>query len=367
MLDSPLLEAAIGMTLIFLLLSLVVSGVNELVLGYVARWRSHVLEEGIRSLLTGVHVTGSTTIRILGAIGSVIVGKFRGMGGAAGDTEGVKASQDTTQAGEKKPATAPPDSIADALLRSPLIRGLASPGVACPGYLPAETFADALISVLHKRRTLAPGDVGELGLLPGLIANLGEDQTYAKELLGSLFLGVTTIQEARERVIRWFNQSMESVSGTYRRHSQFCMHFWAALVVVILNVDAIALSQRLMADKALRAALVSRADQWVAPPPAGNAPPAVLSMKLGELRTNIHQLRIPLGWDFAEFAGMSSRELGADSLPRPTSMWGWFLKVLGLLVSITAVSQGAPFWFDLLNRMTNLRAGNKPAPAAQQS
>ena len=367
MFDSPILEAAIGMTLIFLLLSLVVSGVNELVLGHLARWRSQVLEEGIRSMLTGVHVQGSTTKRIVVAIGSVIAWKLRGMGRDTADKPVVKANPDPSQAGGQKPAPELPDSIADALLRSPLIRGLASPGVACPGYLPAETFADALMSVLHKRKLEAPGGAGDGELLLGLVNSLG-GESYAKELLGSLFVDIKTIQEARERLIRWFNQSMESVSGTYRRHSQFCMHFWAAVVVVVLNVDAIALSQRLMADKALRAALVSQADQQVAALRASKTPPEVQPMDLEQIRTNIHELRIPLGWDLPDKGKDPARDLGlvkagVESLPNPTSRWAWFLKVLGLVISIAAVSQGAPFWFDLLNRMTNLRAGTKPSTA----
>jgi len=146
------------------------------------------------------------------------------------------------------------------------------------------------------------------------------------------------------------------------------MHFWAAIVVVALNVDAIALSQRLMADKTLRAALVSRADQQVAALRASKTPPEVPAMDLGQLRTNIHELRIPLGWDLVGEGKDPARDLGlvetgVESLPNPTSLWGWILKVLGLVISIAAVSQGAPFWFDLLNRMTNLRAGTKPSTA----
>jgi hypothetical protein len=290
------------------------------------------------------------------------------MGRETADKRMGKENHDPNQAGQKESAPELPDSIADALLRSPLIRGLASPGLACPGYLPAETFADALLAVLHRRGAGASDGGKEAGTPADLLRNLGAGQAYAGELLGSLFLGVTTLPQARERLIQWFNQSMEIVSGTYRRHTQFCMHFWAAIVVIVLNVDAIGLSQRLMADKALRAALVSQAEQWRTESRSTNAPAPVLSMEIAQLRTNIHQLRIPLGWDRLGEGKNPARDLdlvvaGVESLPNPTSIWGWFLKVLGLLVSIAAISQGAPFWFDLLNRMTNLRAGTKPAAA----
>ena len=37
-------------------------------------------------------------------------------------------------------------------------------------------------------------------------------------------------------------------------------------------------------------------------------------------------------------------------------------KIIGLLASILAIMMGAPFWFDLLNKISNLRgAGKKPA------
>jgi len=41
----------------------------------------------------------------------------------------------------------------------------------------------------------------------------------------------------------------------------------------------------------------------------------------------------------------------------------WFLKILGWLITALAISFGAPFWFDLLNRLVDLRgSGKKPEP-----
>jgi hypothetical protein len=38
------------------------------------------------------------------------------------------------------------------------------------------------------------------------------------------------------------------------------------------------------------------------------------------------------------------------------------LKVLGILLSSFAIVMGAPFWFDMLNKLINLRlTGNPPA------
>ena len=48
----------------------------------------------------------------------------------------------------------------------------------------------------------------------------------------------------------------------------------------------------------------------------------------------------------------------------PASPGAWLLKVLGLLATAFAMSFGAPFWFDLLNKLVRMRsAGNVPRRA----
>ena len=48
---------------------------------------------------------------------------------------------------------------------------------------------------------------------------------------------------------------------------------------------------------------------------------------------------------------------------RTTAAGEWLVKILGWLVTGLAISLGAPFWFDLLNRLVDLRgAGKRPEP-----
>ena len=55
------------------------------------------------------------------------------------------------------------------------------------------------------------------------------------------------------------------------------------------------------------------------------------------------------------------------NMPMPSDALGWLLKILGLIVTSLATAQGAPFWFDILKRIINVRvSGLSPAenPAA---
>jgi len=51
----------------------------------------------------------------------------------------------------------------------------------------------------------------------------------------------------------------------------------------------------------------------------------------------------------------------------PQGSWGWLVKVFGLLLSILAISQGAPFWFDLLQKLVNLRLAGNPPPDSKKT
>jgi hypothetical protein len=44
----------------------------------------------------------------------------------------------------------------------------------------------------------------------------------------------------------------------------------------------------------------------------------------------------------------------------PQNTGQWFTKVLGFLITGVAASLGAPFWFDILNRLLGLKSAQKP-------
>jgi hypothetical protein len=69
------------------------------------------------------------------------------------------------------------------------------------------------------------------------------------------------------------------------------------------------------------------------------------------------KLGLPIGW--------SSEPNDTKSLPR--DLGGWALKIIGLSLTAIAVSLGAPFWFDVLNKLINIRsAGKQPERSRQE-
>jgi hypothetical protein len=70
---------------------------------------------------------------------------------------------------------------------------------------------------------------------------------------------------------------------------------------------------------------------------------------------------MPLGWTNADL-----RRLFPEGNPTGAAL-AWIGKLAGLLASAFAVSLGAPFWFDLFNRLTKARTATSSRGASEPS
>ncbi|MFZ4656075.1 MAG: hypothetical protein ACOYNY_03640 [Caldilineaceae bacterium] len=197
-------------------------------------------------------------------------------------------------------------------------------------------------------------------------------------------------QKALANVEGYFDDAMARVSGWYKRRVQGYLIIFALVVTVLLNADTLALATELATNNALRAGVVKAAEQQVAETLAATTtitdivtaqatsgidqpatpPTATLTTTVAastpssangesptearqQLRDNLNQLKalqnlgLPVGWQHWPQGGE------------------WIMKIIGLLITTIAVSFGAPFWFELLNKLVNLRmAGRNPREAA---
>jgi hypothetical protein len=163
----------------------------------------------------------------------------------------------------------------------------------------------------------------------------------------------TLIREAGEDlkalqagVERWFNDTMDRAGGWYKRKVQLVLLVLAVALTLGLNADTIMIGNALIRDATLRATVVAAAEQYTSRPAADTAQ----GPSLDGLRAEFADLQLPIGWAYE-----------ADASQPKDLVW-WITKLLGLAITILAVSLGAPFWFDVLNRVTKLRgSGAKPA------
>jgi hypothetical protein len=251
-----------------------------------------------------------------------------------------------------------------ALYEHPLINSLSEPGK-LPSYIPAHDFTVALFDLLNKAGADDPSQVDiTLGNIRNGIQKL-EAEPLKLRLLSLIDTAQITenkveldIADYRKSVEAWFDATMERGRGWYKRKIQWVGIICGVAIAVLVNADTISLSLALWQNSMLRDAVTEAATIYVQ---QGNEPNA------RQAQEQLLNLGLPIGWSF-QFPNFDSTTPN-DPRDFPVTAAGWIAKLSGLLITGFAISQGSPIWFDLLNRLVDLRgSGPRPAtPADDQS
>jgi hypothetical protein len=237
------------------------------------------------------------------------------------------------------------EGLAKAFYNHPLIKGLYSRGWfdrmigrdGKPSYISPRTFALALFDTLVS--TDPEPDNRDYSGVRSKVEKIQKNDDLKRALLVCMDDAEEDLGRARKNVERWFEEAMERVIGWYRRKTQLIIVCVAATVSVALNVDSFAVTNALWNDAALRDSVVAAAQRNT-----GQA----LGGDLDIIEERLGGLGLPLGWRVA-----------------PEGLAAWSAKISGLLFTTVALSLGAPFWFDLLNRFMGVgssgRSPNMPS------
>jgi len=278
----------------------------------------------------------------------------------------------------------------------PLVAGLKHPtwfaglsrllrlNTAWPAYVPTQTFVLGLLSSLDEEKGLPTDAEG----LRGAVEKI-EDKAVRRALLTLVDNAAGDFEQAKQGIGDWFDASMDEVSGWYKRWSQTMLLGISLAVAMVMGVDSLQIGEELWTDDELRGRVVAAATDYLeqhsdsvsaaapAVPPTVDASGAAAQQAVAADQT--------AGGDASGASEVSDREelealvqefqdldLPLISLaearrkyPEASFLavfWQWLSgHFLGFLLTGLAASLGAPFWFDLLNRFVNLRAGFKKA------
>ncbi|MGQ9832607.1 MAG: hypothetical protein ACUVRJ_02215 [Candidatus Villigracilaceae bacterium] len=268
----------------------------------------------------------------------------------------------------------------------------------------AEQAVSGIETYLAEISNLTPSASTATDSLKKGVAALSVLSPGLKHTLNTLIFGLEEkiergeegIFDARKNIEEWFNASMERLGGLFKRRAEVWAFFFGLLFAMLINVDAIQISTLLWREPTIRQALVANAEKFVAANPEGTDTPegASPSQAVAEFKKQFAALTVPIGWNLEkvddttqacvfEPADPATQTFGIKirskfilrilqlqpGCYRPveteptTSGWGWLgLKIVGFFISALATVQGAPFWFDILKKLVNVRgSGLNPA------
>ncbi len=341
----PALDLAIGLAFIFFLLSILATTIQEFIAAILGL-RARTLEQGLRSMLEDPK-TGWTQVDKFYEH-DLIKSLYRTPPPPAmtrmqdGGAEEVPPEPEGAEALGKN---------AHILSRGPFARALAFlKRTSGPSYISPRSFALVMLE------NFAPDESGKtifdegnkvLDRLPEALRN------RLKPLVAGAQKDVETLHTNLEA---WYDDTMARVSGWYKRKTQIILVVIGILLVPAINANTIKMGERMWKDDPVRAAVVAQA-QAIASPAEPNATPtptpggqgvSEAAERLNTAADDIDQVikvGIPMGWR-GEAVPHGPGELAM-------AIGGW-------LVTILAISLGAPFWFDALGRLSRLRSTGKP-------
>ncbi len=231
-------------------------------------------------------------------------------------------------------------------------------------------------------------------------------QSGAKQTMG-------TIEAYRGAVAHWFDNSMSRSSGVYKRNAKGAALIIGFMIAAFTNADTFHMLDRVSSDESLRKVVTEQASQISSDIQAANPNPGGprrrgqvaqdLEMLKNETDQVLSDMSLPMTWNPSNL----SRQLGCPYNPiaaandqstdpyalitkeqwhqlyrsclnRPNAnvdgpIWMQVMQMLnvkpfafmrmvsGWFVSGIAIGMGAPFWFDLLGRLVNVRnTGARP-------
>lgn len=269
------------------------------------------------------------------------------------------------------------------------------------------------------------------------ITAIGKLNPTLERSLKSMIAGVNNCMTGTEKAMAvargnfesWFNNSMENLSGLYKRRSQWISFGIGLFLSITMSVNSIALVQKLWIDPTARAILVANAAEFKMPAPTSapatsapdaNVPNATATPATTETpqvtsptdiirnsQLQFEGLNLPIGWASVKLSAdyrcifaprwaidwfESDTRISIQGVPswdgtvcyRPvgttvpitsteptyeealrTDWLGiWFV---GIFITALATVQGAPFWFDMLKNLINLRGAGSRPPTTQET
>lgn len=148
--------------------------------------------------------------------------------------------------------------------------------------IPTSTFANVLLDVLAPETR----EDDKLEYVRNAVKNLpGGD---IKESLSCMIDStVTDIQTAREKVGEWYDDMMRNVSWLYTQHARRIAIITALIVAVALDADTLNVANRLWAEPTIRAAAEVKAAEYATAQPEGDVVFYV---------SQLEELEIPILW-----------------------------------------------------------------------
>ncbi len=358
MFDNSVLNVVISLVFIFLIYSLLATALRE-AMASVFQSRADTLFKGIKGMLTNTEIETKAIVRLwdyvkrrLSFIWSWVKSWF------VDPTKGNK--------------------LYERFYQHPIILNYGENSMfRKPCYLTAQNFSTILVdtiknldsenqaktadfkmiyeTVVHHSKITDPKLVAALAAVypdRGKVEKPPIDEDTFRILNFHLNEAAGDLEVFKARIEQWFDDTMARVSSWYKRQTQLWLFLIGFGLAMALNINAIQIATTLSANKAM-AQKVAEMGIVASKDTSYRTDSMVTTQLLQKVNAQSDSLNLLVGYRKPFPAGTSNLQKAASVL-NSTFRSGW-TNFFGIFITAIAISLGAPFWFDLLNKVVNIR------------
>jgi hypothetical protein len=329
---SSVLTLIVGLMLVYALLGVLASTLQELVTG-VLGVRAKSLEARLRSLLADANSKSALPTNNLQRFWQVILW------------------------GKTKPGA---DSV---LLRKIMESGIikSASAEAKPSYVKTDLFVQSVVAALHSMPLGGGEKASVIEMVSAALAdptgNGLPDGNAKNALTAFLQQSDKDLDAFKKSVAAWFDESMDRLNGVYTRWSKLFALLFGLIAAIAFNIDTLTLAKVFYNSTAEQQKVIRDTAEDALKTRTGGTMSQQTALEL------LQAIEVPVTWpDKTYFISIDN----PDTKTFVSINWpnGWY-SLLGWIVTAIAVSFGASFWFDALGKVLDLRmAGTKPAPSS---
>ena len=247
-----------------------------------------------------------------------------------------------------------------------------------PSYVEPKVLAESLISLVNSQLSdnekllkadfLGKNLVGEKTGIFKKLASLSNFSKIDKLAIDRLIeIGDSTklkhdnptLENFIDEIANTFTQIMERTSGVYKRNAKGVSFAFGFLAAALLNIDSFYVIEQLSKNPNLRQGINQVATEVFQTNEScfkdAQADPTKVAKCKEKLQVSVKDLEkinqpLPIGWD--EKGWFNGEQIKEQN--------GLLQAIFGWLMTGVAVAMGAPFWFDILGKLINVRNTGKP-------
>ena len=247
-----------------------------------------------------------------------------------------------------------------------------------PSYVEPKVLAESLISLVNSQLSdnekllkadfLGKNLVGEKTGIFKKLASLSNFSKIDKLAINRLIeIGDSTklkhdnptLENFIDEIANTFTQIMERTSGVYKRNAKGVSFAFGFLAAALLNIDSFYVIEQLSKNPNLRQGINQVATEVFQTNEScfkdAQDDPTKVAKCTDKLQVSVKNLEkinqpLPLGWN--EKGWFNGEQIKEQN--------GLLQAIFGWLMTGVAVAMGAPFWFDILGKLINVRNTGKP-------